>query len=102
MTENLRCRWKRLKNLLLPSFQSIDVVVRFKELNDEILLKVVGKFVDELKMSLTLKMCELAVSTKRVEIGLLLKKERTELMVHAPLDARWMSIWKKLLWTSCF
>ncbi len=54
-----------LKKSFAPEFLNrLDAVVYFKDLSEEILLKVVGKFVDELKMNLTLKNVELNVSNE--------------------------------------
>ena len=40
----------------------MDAVVHFNDLSEEILIQVVSKFVDELKMNLTLKNVELTVT----------------------------------------
>lgn len=54
-----------LKKSFSPEFLNrLDAVIYFKDLNEDILLKVVGKFVDELKMNLTLKNVELNVSSE--------------------------------------
>ncbi|MEK6775209.1 MAG: ATP-dependent Clp protease ATP-binding subunit ClpA [Bdellovibrionota bacterium] len=53
-----------LKKSFAPEFLNrLDAIVHFKDLSEETLLQVVGKFVDELKMNLTLKNVELNVST---------------------------------------
>jgi len=52
-----------LKKNFAPEFLNrLDAIVHFKDLNEEVLLKVVGKFVDELKMNLTQKSVELNAS----------------------------------------
>lgn len=54
-----------IKKSFTPEFiNRLDSVIIFKDLNEEVLLKVIGKFVDELKMNLTTKNVELSVSAE--------------------------------------
>ncbi len=54
-----------LKKSFSPEFLNrLDAVVHFNDLSEEILIQVVSKFVDELKMNLTLKNVELTVTSE--------------------------------------
>jgi ATP-dependent Clp protease ATP-binding subunit ClpA len=54
-----------IKKTFAPEFiNRLDAIVQFKELNQEILLKVVEKFVNDLKMILTNKNVELTTTTE--------------------------------------
>jgi len=54
-----------IKKAFSPEFiNRLDAVVSFKDLPEEVILKVVGKFVDELKMTLAEKKVDLQVSAE--------------------------------------